>query len=73
MLAVKGSICINGVSLTLNDVSDDRFLVNLIPHTLKATTLKKIKKGDALNIEVDMMARYAQRLLESHFSREENT
>jgi len=73
MLAVKGSVCIHGVSLTVNSITNDSFMVNLIPHTLKATSLNQLKKGDALNIEVDIMARYAQRLLGLQLVTEENT
>lgn len=62
-VAPKGSITINGVSLTVNQVDGDRFAVNLIPHTLEVTTLKHIKPGSRVNLEVDLLARYAERLL----------
>lgn len=62
-VAPKGSITINGVSLTVNQVNGDRFAVNLIPHTLEVTTLKHIKPGSRVNLEVDLLARYAERLL----------
>jgi len=62
--ARKGSICIDGVSLTVNRVKGRSFEVNLIPHTLKVTTLGRLKKGDAVNLEVDLVARYVARLLE---------
>ena len=54
-----------GVSLTVNEVSDDTFAVLVIPHTLKVTTLESLRPGDAVNVEVDLMARYAARLLDS--------
>lgn len=62
-LAPKGSVTIDGVSLTVNAVDHARFGVNIIPHTQSATTLGKIGMGDAANFEVDMIARYAERLL----------
>jgi riboflavin synthase len=63
-VARKGSICIDGVSLTVNRVKGRTFDVNLIPHTLKVTTLGRLKKGDAVNLEVDLVARYVARLLD---------
>ncbi|MEO8850069.1 MAG: riboflavin synthase [Casimicrobiaceae bacterium] len=63
-IARKGSIAINGVSLTVNRVDGARFEVNLIPHTLAVTTLHGLVTGARVNLEVDMMARYAARLLE---------
>lgn len=63
-IAGKGSIAINGVSLTVNGVKGTRFHVNLIPHTLAVTTLRALAPGAKVNLEVDMMARYAARLLE---------
>lgn len=54
----KGSICLNGVSLTVGKVSDDKFSIYLIPFTLNATTMALKKKGDAMNIEADILARY---------------
>jgi len=62
-IASKGSITVNGVSLTVNEVSDDAFTINLIPHTLDVTTLKHLKPGARVNLEVDMLARYVDRLL----------
>jgi riboflavin synthase len=62
-VARKGSICVDGVSLTVNRVEDDRFEVNLIPHTLEVTTLGRLKKGTAVNLEVDLLARYVERAL----------
>lgn len=62
-IAPKGSVTINGVSLTVNQVAGERFAVNLIPHTLETTTLKHLKPGSRVNLEVDLLARYAERLL----------
>src|SRR6185437_10839990 len=62
-LARKGSVCIDGVSLTVNAVEGDDFEVNLIPHTLEVTTLGQLAVGGRVNIEVDLIARYVQRLL----------
>ncbi|HCQ71332.1 MAG: riboflavin synthase [Alphaproteobacteria bacterium] len=60
-IAPKGSITLNGVSLTVNDVENNEFTVNIIPHTWEVTTLGHLKAGDALNFEVDMLARYILR------------
>jgi riboflavin synthase len=62
-LARKGSITINGVSLTVNRAEGDRFEVNLIPHTLEVTNLKGLSLGAKVNLEVDLLARYVERLL----------
>jgi riboflavin synthase len=62
-LAPKGSITVNGVSLTVNAVADGEFTINLIPHTLHVTTFQYLKQGDRVNLEVDMLARYVERLL----------
>ena len=62
-IAAKGSICIDGTSLTVNEVSGNRFGVNLIPHTVEHTTFVDRKAGDAVNLEVDVVARYVERLL----------
>jgi riboflavin synthase len=62
-IARKGSVAVDGVSLTVNDVAGDEFGVNLIPHTQDVTTLGRLKVGDRVNIEIDQMARYAERLL----------
>ncbi len=62
-VAAKGSVCIDGVSLTVNGVSETRFEVCIIPHTLEVTTLGRIQPGQAVNIEVDMIARYLERLM----------
>lgn len=61
--ARKGSICIDGVSLTVNDVVDDRVLVTLVPHTLGQTIMQHYAVGTRVNIEVDLVARYVERLL----------
>ncbi len=60
--APKGSIAIDGISLTINEVEGRRFGVNLIPHTIEVTTLGERRIGDAVNIEVDLVARYVERL-----------
>jgi riboflavin synthase len=62
-VASKGSICVNGVSLTVNKVAGCRFDVNIIPHTLEVTMLGEIKVDDGVNIEIDVIARYIDRLL----------
>ena len=62
-IAVKGSICIDGVSLTVNEVDAAGFAVGLIPHTLEVTTLGKLAPGTDVNLEVDMMARYVERMI----------
>ncbi len=64
-LAFKGSICLNGVSLTISLLEEDSFNVDLIPLTLQKTNLGKLKKGDKVNIEVDLIARYLQRQLKN--------
>ncbi len=65
-LAPKGSVTIDGVSLTVNEVRDaeegTRFAINLIPHTQAATTLGGLAKGQAANVEIDVLARYLQRM-----------
>ena len=66
-MAYKGSVTVNGVSLTVNSVEDQtegcEISINLIPHTVQVTTLKRLKPGAAVNIEIDMIARYCERLL----------
>ena len=64
-IAGKGSICIDGTSLTVNEVNGMRFGVNLIPHTVEHTAFHARRAGDAVNIEVDVIARYVERLLAS--------
>jgi riboflavin synthase len=61
-VARKGSIAVNGVSLTVNEVDGTAFEVNLIPHTLAATNLGALRRGDQVNLEVDLLARYVERL-----------
>jgi riboflavin synthase len=63
-IARKGSIAVQGVSLTVNRVQADRFEVNLIPHTLAVTTLRHLRPGAMVNLEVDMLARYVERIHE---------
>jgi riboflavin synthase len=65
LIAPKGSVALDGVSLTVNAVADDTFSVLIIPHTLKVTTLGELAVGDEVNLEVDLMARYAARLVEA--------
>jgi len=62
-VAPKGSICVDGVSLTVNRVDGEAFEVNLIPHTLEATTLSRLAPGARVNLEVDLIARYVERML----------
>lgn len=64
-IAVKGSVCLDGVSLTVNAVGADTFEVNIIPHTLTHTTLGGYRQGRQVNIEVDVVARYLERLLQA--------
>lgn len=61
-IASKGSVCLDGVSLTVNDVDDNRFSICIIPHTLVVTTFGSLKEGDVVNLEVDLIARYLDRL-----------
>ncbi|WP_404360133.1 riboflavin synthase [Methylotuvimicrobium sp. KM1] len=62
-IAEKGSICINGISLTVNEVDGAVFGVNIVPHTLQETTLGDTEAGDKVNLEVDLLARYLERLM----------
>lgn len=62
-MARKGSVCVDGVSLTVNRVAGEQFEVNLIPHTLEATTLSRLAPGTKVNLEVDLVARYVERML----------
>ncbi len=64
LIAVKGSICVDGVSLTVNALTTSGFVVNLIPHTLAQTTLQDRQPGDLVNLEVDLIARYLARFAE---------
>ena len=61
-IARKGSVTVQGVSLTVNAVDGDDFEINLIPHTIAMTTLRTLKRGSPVNLEVDMMARYVERI-----------
>ena len=61
-IARKGSICVNGVSLTTNTVEKDTFSINIIPHTLEKTTLGALKIGSQVNLEIDQIARYVERM-----------
>ena len=62
-IARKGSVCVDGVSLTINEVSGNTFNLNIIPHTAEVTTLGDYQPGTAVNIEVDLLARYIERML----------
>jgi len=62
-IAKKGSICVDGVSLTVNEINDNIFELNLVPHTLSETTASDYKVGSKVNLEVDLLARYLERLL----------
>jgi len=64
-IATKGSITINGVSLTVNHVAGSEFDVNLIPHTLEVTTLNELKAGSKVNLEIDLIARYVERMMQA--------
>ena len=63
MIAAKGSVAVDGVSLTVNSIDGAAFAVNIIPHTRDTTTLGNLRAGDAVNLEIDVMARYVARLL----------
>jgi riboflavin synthase len=67
-IARKGSITIDGVSLTTNSVDGATFSINLIPHTLTATTLHRLQPGSRVNLEIDLIARYVERMLNPDFS-----
>ena len=62
-VARKGSIAVDGVSLTVNDVAGDRFSVNIVPHTRDSTIIAHYRPGTAVNVEIDMLARYVERML----------
>lgn len=64
LVAAKGSICLDGVSLTVNDVGDDHFTVNIIPHTQEHTTFGTLAEGRRINFEIDVLARYVARMTE---------
>lgn len=63
-IAPKGSVTVDGVSLTVNDVSDGAFMLNIIPHTAEVTTLGDLQPGDEVNLEIDVIARYVARYLQ---------
>ncbi|MGA2655702.1 MAG: riboflavin synthase [Gammaproteobacteria bacterium] len=63
LIAAKGSVTLEGISLTVNTVTDSEFTINIIPHTWENTTLQDKHVGDELNLEVDVLARYVQRLI----------
>jgi len=61
-IARKGSICVNGVSLTVNDIDEDHFSINIIPHTIEKTTLGSLEIKSQVNLEIDQIARYVERM-----------
>ena len=61
-IAKKGSICIDGISLTVNSIEGDHFTVNIIPHTFENTAILNYQTGTAVNLEIDLIARYVERL-----------
>lgn len=63
-IAAKGSVCLDGISLTVNDVEDTVFMVNIIPHTWQQTTLQYAQTDSLVNLEIDMLARYMMRMLD---------
>lgn len=62
-IAAKGSVCINGISLTVNQVNACKFGVNIVPHTRQETTIKHLQVGSSVNLEVDLLARYLERMM----------
>lgn len=71
-IAKKGSICVNGVSLTVNTILHDTFTMNIIPHTLENTTFKYLKVSNLVNLEIDQIARYVERMAEWSLEKNEN-
>jgi len=71
-IAEKGSICIDGVSLTVNQVDGYLFTVNIVPHTLQETTFSKLTVGSSVNLEVDLLARYLERLMQGETTTQES-
>jgi riboflavin synthase len=65
-IAAKGSVCVDGVSLTVNKVSGNSFEVNIVPHTLEQTTMGRYRGGAEVNLEVDLLARYIERLIDDN-------
>lgn len=72
-IAKKGSICVDGVSLTVNIIAQDTFSMNIIPHTLEHTTLNNLSAGSLVNIEIDQIARYVERMSEWALEKNEST
>lgn len=72
-IARKGSVTVNGTSLTTNSVDGNAFSINLIPHTLESTTLQSLSPGSQVNLEVDLIARYCERLLSSDSAHEDSS
>lgn len=72
-IAEKGSVCIDGVSLTVNNVGQGWFEVNIIPHTMQETIISEYKVGTQVNLEVDLIARYLERLLPGKFADDDGT
>ena len=71
-IAVKGSVCLNGVSLTVNAVEGRQFRCNIIPYTFKETIFQELRSGDEINIEIDVIARYVERMLQVGDRKENN-
>ena len=71
-IAKKGSVCVNGVSLTVNTISHDIFTMNIIPHTLENTTFKHLKVSNLVNLEIDQIARYVERMAEWSLEKNES-
>ena len=71
-IAKKGSICVNGVSLTVNTILHDTFTMNIIPHTLENTTFKHLKISNLVNLEIDQIARYVERMAEWSLEKNES-
>lgn len=71
-IAKKGSICVNGVSLTVNTILHDTLTMNIIPHTLENTTFKYLKVSNLVNLEIDQIARYVERMAEWSLEKNEN-
>jgi riboflavin synthase len=72
-IAKKGSICVDGVSLTVNSIEQDTFTMNIIPHTLENTTFKYLSVGGRVNLEIDQIARYVERMTEWALEKNEST
>ena len=72
-LIKKGSICINGISLTIKDIKNNHFETAIIPHTFQNTNLSSLKENDKVNIEIDMMAKYIEKYVENSFKSKHNS